>query len=114
MIYLITILCVFAIAVGQILFKISANILGTSDSIFNLKGLTILFVALVIYALTTLLWVWILQKVDLGKIYPFMALAFIFVPIGSYFFLGENFNFAYWLGLSFVITGIVIITAFSN
>lgn len=113
MIYIITILCVFAIAVGQILFKISANVLGASETIFNLKGLGILFVALAIYALTTLLWVWILQKVDLGKIYPFMALAFVFVPVGSYFFLEESFSLSYWVGVLFIFIGIIIITSFS-
>ena len=37
-----------------------------------------------------------------------MALAFILVPLGSYFIFGEKFQLQYYLGVLIIITGIVI------
>lgn len=99
--------CVGGIAVGQILFKLCAEsyrILGPLD----VKTLTLFSFAIVLYGLTTLLWIWVLQRSALGKIYPLMALAFILVPIGSYFFLGEKFSTQYMLGVLLIAAGIVL------
>ncbi|WP_459200419.1 EamA family transporter, partial [Pseudomonas tremae] len=61
-----------------------------------------------LYGITTLAWVWVLQKIELGKVYPLMALAFVLVPIGSHFFFGERFQPQYFLGVAIIIIGILI------
>jgi drug/metabolite transporter (DMT)-like permease len=109
MIYLILILCVFGIASGQILFKLSADSLHTSGSIFDPNTAITLFFALAVYGLTTIAWVWALQKIELGRAYPLMALAFILVPIGSHLILGERFNPQYFIGTALIIAGILTI-----
>jgi drug/metabolite transporter (DMT)-like permease len=43
-----------------------------------------------IYAVATLLWVWILRVVPLNLAYPLMGLAFVIVPAMSALFLGES------------------------
>lgn len=108
MIYLITIACVIGIAVGQILFKLSSSALSKSGSLFSFETLHILVPALALYGVTTLAWIWVLQKIELGKAYPFMALAFALVPIGSHFLLGEKFNFSYFIGVALIMVGIII------
>ncbi len=108
MMYAIAILCVVGIATGQIMFKLSASALQRAGTIFDLKTLMILGSAFALYAVTTIAWVWVLQKIELGKAYPLMALAFVLVPIGSHFILGERFQVQYFIGVAFIMFGIVL------
>ncbi|QCS63255.1 4-amino-4-deoxy-L-arabinose-phospho-UDP flippase [Achromobacter denitrificans] len=108
MTYVIAIICVVGIAIGQILFKLSAGSLQRSGSFFDMGTLTLLFSAFALYGITTIAWVWVLQKADLGKVYPLMALAFVLVPLGSHLFLGEKFQTQYFIGVAMIVMGIVI------
>ncbi len=108
MAYLIPILCVVGLAVGQILFKVSAGALATSGTLFTFKAALPLFAAMCLYGVTSIAWVWALQKIELGRIYPLMALAFIFVPLGSHFIFGERFHPQYFLGVALIIIGIIV------
>lgn len=103
-----SVLCVLGVAIGQILFKLSANSLSQTGSFFALKTGAILFSALVLYGASTLGWVWVLQKIELGKVYPLMALAFVLVPLGSHLIFGERFQPQYFLGVILIMVGIVI------
>lgn len=106
--YFVAFICVVGIAVGQILFKLSAASLARTGSLFALQTMAILGSAFVLYGLTTIAWVWVLQKIELGRAYPLMALAFVMVPIGSHFFLGERFNSQYFLGVVIIMIGIIV------
>lgn len=107
MTYFIAFICVLGIAAGQILFKLSATSLQKSGNFFDPTTLLTLFSAFALYGITTIAWVWVLQKIELGKVYPLMALAFVLVPIGSHLFFGEKFQPQYFLGVAIIITGIV-------
>lgn len=113
-IYLLTILCVLGIAAGQILFKFSASAINESGSFFDIKTLTIFFSTMVLYGITSIGWVLILRRAELGKVYPFMALAFILVPLASRFFFGERFAPMYFIGTALIISGIVVTVAASR
>ena len=106
--YIVAILCVIGIATGQILFKLSAVAASESGSFIAIKPGLILFYALCLYGMTTLAWVWVLQKLELGKVYPLMALAFVMVPLGSHIFFGERFQINYFFGVLLIIIGIII------
>lgn len=108
MTYFIAIICVICIAIGQILFKLSASSLQRTSSFFNLSTVLPLVFALALYGLTTIAWVWVLQNLELGRIYPLMALTFILVPLGSYLIFKERFRTQYFFGIFMIITGIVI------
>ncbi|WP_210558423.1 EamA family transporter [Pseudomonas sp. MWU347] len=108
MAYFVAIICVLGIATGQILFKLSATTMHQAGNIFDKRSLIILFFALALYGITTLAWVWVLQKIELGRAYPLMALAFVLVPIGSHFFFGERFNIYYIAGVAIIIIGILL------
>lgn len=108
MVYLIAILCVVGIAAGQILFKLSAASLQRTGSFFDASTLLTLFSAFALYGLTTIAWVWVLQKIELGRAYPLMALAFVLVPTGSHIFLGERFQSQYFIGITLIVAGIII------
>ena len=108
MAYFVAIMCVVGIAVGQVLFKLSAISLQRTGSFLDPRTLGVLTVAVALYGATTIAWVWVLQKVELGRVYPLMALAFALVPIGSNVFLGERFHPQYFVGVAMIVTGIVI------
>ena len=106
LIELLAILCVVGIAVGQILFKLSAISLSETGSFFALKTFLTLVSAMLLYGITSIAWVWVLQKTDLGRVYPLMAIAFILVPIGSYLIFGERFQSQYFVGVVLIIIGV--------
>lgn len=106
--YFLALLCVIGISTGQILFKFSAAALHRSGTFFDLRTATILGTALALYGITTIGWVWVLQRIELGKVYPLMALAFVLVPVGSYYFLSERFSAQYFGGVALIILGIVV------
>jgi drug/metabolite transporter (DMT)-like permease len=101
-------LCVIGMAVGQVLFKVSATSLTQTGSFFAFKTASTLIAAMTLYAITSIAWVWVLQKVELGRVYPLMALAFILVPLGSHFVFGERFQPQYFVGIALIMIGIVV------
>jgi len=108
MIYLIALLCVFGLAAGQILFKLAATSWHQAGTFLVTDVLFYFVIALALYGVTTIGWVWVLQKIELGKIYPLMALAFVIVPVASNLILGEKFQTQYFLGIATIIVGIMI------
>lgn len=108
MIYLIALICVLGIAGGQLLFKLSAVSLSKTGSFFAPDTAILLATSLALYGLVTIAWIWVLQKAELGRIYPLMALAFIVVPLGSHFLFGERFQPMYFAGIALIMAGIVI------
>ena len=104
-----TILTVLALSAGQVLFKLaSANIefsaSGLVSSLFNLK----LFLALIIYAIATAMWLVVLKMTPLRIAYPFIAMAFIFVPVLSYYILGEELHWSTFAGAALIFAGVCI------
>ena len=108
MVQIVAVLCVVGLAIGQILFKISASSLTQTGSFFAPKTIAILFAAMTLYAITSIAWVWVLQKVELGRVYPLMALAFVLVPLGSHFIFGERFQPQYFVGVALIMIGIAV------
>lgn len=106
--YLVAFFCVLGMATGQILFKMGASALTESGSFFAIKPATTLLAAMCLYGITSVAWVWVLQKVELGRVYPLMALAFVLVPLGSHFVFGERFQPQYFVGVAMIMAGIII------
>ncbi|GAQ27762.1 putative uncharacterized protein [Ralstonia sp. NT80] len=108
MTYVVAVICVIGLACGQILFKVSANASRLDGSFLTFKPLAALFGAMCLYGLTSLAWVWVLQRTQLGKVYPLMALAFLLVPLGSHFVFGERFQTQYAFGVAFIMIGVIL------
>lgn len=106
--YLGAFFCVIGIAIGQILFKLCANSLRLDGGTVSMHSIYLMGAAIVLYGITSIAWVLVLRHVDLGRVYPVMALAFIFVPAGSHFLLGERFHPAYFVGVLFIVAGVII------
>ncbi|MBI2102091.1 EamA family transporter [Candidatus Woesearchaeota archaeon] len=94
-------------AFGPILLK-----KASAKSMSNLSSLATnyhLFGGVALYALGTLLFIPALKGGDLSVLYPFVALAYIWVSLLSVRFLGERMNRLKWLGIALIILGVSFI-----
>jgi len=66
------------------------------------------YIALAIYGVATLLWVWILSRVPLSQAYPWVAGGIALVSLLSWYVFGERFGGLFWLGIGLIVMGIVI------
>jgi drug/metabolite transporter (DMT)-like permease len=104
--------CAFIIASGQLLFKKAGLEIQAAGTWNSPRALTMVFFALVIYAVATLLWINLLRFVSLNRAYTFMALCFVIVPIASHFVFRETITTGYIAGTALVILGLIITTRF--
>jgi len=103
--------CVISISIGQILFKLASRKIvfkNYSQFLYDLTQNNYLIIGLVLYALTTMLWVGLLRIVDLRYAYPIMALAFVIVPVLAKYFLGEELKFSSVLGGLIIVAGVCV------
>jgi drug/metabolite transporter (DMT)-like permease len=107
--YAAPIACVLGLSIGQILFKASARRLSVAGTPIDMAFLATLGTALLLYGVVSIAWVWILQRVELSRVYPLMALSFVFVPLGSWLVYRETFGLQYVLGAGLIIAGIAVI-----
>jgi undecaprenyl phosphate-alpha-L-ara4N flippase subunit ArnE len=110
---LLTLICVFMIGCGQILFKLAARDV-TLDG-FNTRSLLSwlsppMLAALAIYAGATLLWVWVLRTASLSVVYPLYALAFVLVPLLAWALFGEPMAARHWVGAALIVGGVWLMT----
>jgi multidrug transporter EmrE-like cation transporter len=99
-----------AMAAGQILFKrTAAQMTGVSGAwLLELAKLPSMWLALALYAASTLLWVKILTSVPLSRAYPVAALSFILVPAAGYLFFNEPINARLAAGTALIIAGVIV------
>ena len=107
--YTLTILTVLALSVGQILFKLAArDLAGTEPLIRQIMVNQYLWVALAVYGLATAFWIGLLRHIPLNVAYPFVALAFFFVPLLGHWFLNEPLRWQSLLGALVIVIGVWI------
>ncbi|MEE9338680.1 MAG: EamA family transporter [Methylococcaceae bacterium] len=109
--FCIILICVLGISIGQILFKLAAEAFPknfTFNEVFGFIVNKYFLLALVIYGVATVLWIYALRLVPLNVAYPMMSLAFVIVPVLSYFFLFEALEYKTLIGTAVIILGLVI------
>jgi drug/metabolite transporter (DMT)-like permease len=107
-----TLACVIIISSGQLLFKKAGLEIQSAGSWTSTRALVMIFFALAIYGVATLLWINLLRFVALNKAYSFMALCFIIVPIASHFAFRETITPGYAAGTALIILGLLVATRF--
>jgi drug/metabolite transporter (DMT)-like permease len=109
--FLLTIFCVAMIAAGQLLFKIAAAQWRIDGWTWvTVRGFLspALLAALVIYGLTTILWVTILRSVPLSVAFPLYSLVFLLVPVAAHLLLDEPWSWNVLIGGGVIIVGVII------
>ena len=114
------ILFALMMSTGQFLFKKTAISIetinspipvsfGLIDGLFRALHVPWFYMAIFLYSLATLFWLYILQKVPLSIAYPFTATTMIWVPLIANIFFGERLTYSYWMGILLIVSGIAII-----
>jgi drug/metabolite transporter (DMT)-like permease len=99
-------------SVGQLLFRHSAlQVAGRPlpELLMALVKMPVFLGAVLLYGLTTFLWVWLLGRYSLSIAYPFATLAVVAVPILEMTVFQQRLPSGYWLGLSLIIAGMLVI-----
>ncbi len=109
-IHLLAVLCVAMIALGQVLFKLTARELH-SASLIALKPVLIGLGALTLYGAATLIWIVLLKSAPLSRLYPYMALSFVLVAAAGWWIFGEPVATSQIAGLGLILAGLLVIAA---
>jgi len=103
------ILTVLVLSMGQILMKLAAGSVVWTPASFLSSLISIeVFVALFVYGVATLMWLFALKSTPLRVAYPFMALAFTIVPILGHYLLGERVGWNTFMGATLIAAGVWI------
>ena len=98
---------------GQILFKLAAGrVREASLTIDTLVGLTFnpyLLSGLVVYGITTVVWVLLLVEGDLSRSYPFTALTMVLVPLAGGVLFSESISPNVIIGGGVILLGLAIL-----
>ncbi|WP_325344848.1 EamA family transporter [Xylophilus sp.] len=98
-----------ALAVGQVLFKLAArNMVDAAPLVQQILFNGHLWVALAVYAVATAFWIVLLRHIPLALAYPFVALAFFFVPLLGHWLLQEPLRWQNMVGGMFILLGVWI------
>ena len=109
-----TLLCylnAIALVGGQMLFKqgMKDKIIDSVPAMIKALFTPLVFLGLVLYALTTMLWLYILNKVPISRAHPIQALAFPLVAIFSFLFFKETIPAYRWIGIGIIVAGIIVV-----
>ncbi len=114
-ILLILTLCAL-ISLGQVFLKTGLEKFGklTPSDFFSRKIVEMikeknLVLGVVLYAISTLLWLIILSRAELSFAYPLVALSYLFGVIFAKIFLGESISLLRWVGAIIIILGVFFI-----
>ena len=108
--------------VGQMLLKIAMSKVGIiglvtltnpSELIWLLLIQPLLWIAAGVYAIGFLIWLVVLSRIPLSVAYPTLATTYIFIPMASALLLGETINSRQWVGMVFIVVGVILVSVLS-
>ena len=104
---ILVIITTFLTSVAQIFYKKGANILSLNFS--NIFLNYHLIGGILLYVIGSILLILAFKNNEVSVLYPILATSYIWVAILSKLFFGEQMNFLKWIGIIFIMGGIVII-----
>jgi drug/metabolite transporter (DMT)-like permease len=112
-------ICVFAGAAGQILWKEGMSNLGRINGIGDLLQVKTVWdiftnkyiiLGIILYAMSVFLWLGAMSTLDVSFMYPLLSLGYIVTAILALVFIGENITLLRWAGIVVIIAGCFMIT----
>jgi multidrug transporter EmrE-like cation transporter len=104
-------------AVAQLALKGATNRLGTLtlalDSLWptSLRIATqpLIWLGLVCYAVSVLVWIVTLSRVDVSLAYPFLSLGYVVNALAAYYLFGENLNAQRLIAIAVICVGVYVL-----
>lgn len=93
-------------AMGQVLFRVGARGQETFLAFINAP----ILLGLIVYAIGTMIWIFVLSRETLVHVYAFTALTFVLVYLGGIVLLNERIDLMNSVGVVLVLFGLYLIT----
>jgi len=111
--YLLLIINIILMSVGQLFFKQSAIFSGTHNEL-NIALKYILnpwfYGAISFFAVSTLLWVQILTQMKISVAYPILSICYILTAVGAYYLFQEKLTILNLVGIFLIMLGVSLIS----
>jgi drug/metabolite transporter (DMT)-like permease len=82
--------------------------LGT-DSLRAVATTPTVWLGLVLFGLSAVVWLGVLSRVSLSFAYPFASLTYVVIVVVDRFVLGQSVPSARWIGVAAIVAGILVI-----
>jgi len=105
-------------AIAQVTLKVGMNhvtdanggeLAVNADSLKQIATNVWVWASLVIFGVSAVLWLFALSKANLSYAYPFAALGYVIIVTASILFLDEHVPLLGWVGVAFIVIGILLI-----
>jgi drug/metabolite transporter (DMT)-like permease len=84
--------------------------LAESNTILNIISNKYVMGGMILYLLSSILWLTGLSNLDLSLMYPLTSLVIVITTIAAYLLLEENITMIRWAGIALVVIGCIVIT----
>ena len=92
--------------IGPFAFTLEGLLSAVLKAVFNPYVLS----GMVCYAVSIVLWVMVLSRVDVSYAYPLLSVGYIVVALAGKAFFGESLGFDRWAGIFVIFIGVYLIT----
>jgi drug/metabolite transporter (DMT)-like permease len=99
------------LSAGQLLFKRAGLAIQgrpLADGLWTLIALPSFYLALTLYGVATVFWIYVLSRVPLIEAYPWITAASVAVPLIGWFYYGERVGPLFWVGLGLIAVGLLL------
>lgn len=120
---LMALLTVLVTAVAQLSLKHGVNVAqgrsalldqlsdGSWHVLWNLATNPFLIAGFSLYAVSAILWIFVLSRLPLSQAYPFVGLSIVFTSIAGVVFLGEKIHVMQGVGILAVVVGVYLVAS---
>lgn len=116
-VYILLLIDIILAALAQLMLKKGMLLLGPIE--FSAKNLGVLAVsifkswhipvALVLYGVSLVLWLFVISKISLSSAYPFTALMYVFIIGGAWYMFNEEITINHGIGVALILAGLFFI-----
>jgi multidrug transporter EmrE-like cation transporter len=83
---------------------------GLASNLVTMIGNLWLWAAMVCYAISILLWMAVLSKVEVSFAYPFLSIGYVVAALVGYQFFGESLSLVRIAGIAVICVGVYLIS----
>ncbi len=116
--YAILALCILIGGTTQVLFKMGMNTIGrldTAEKIFSMETLQVaihnryLITGIILYAVSSILWLIGLSMLDVSLMYPLLSLAYFVTTVLAFLLLNEPVRTTRWIRVALIVIGSILV-----
>ena len=110
-------LCALLLSTGQVLWKVALDRNGglikqgvsLAGNVWALSTSPYMLLGILLYAVSTVVWLYLLGEYEYSYIYPMISMAYVFGFIYSKVVFHEQINAFRWIGVVLIIAGVILI-----